>query len=93
LVVCGYHFGDAHINLELDRALRDSAGDLTIAVFTSENEPTGQLKTWHEGASVTEQVLVFANRGFFHAAQSAPTTRDLLWWKFENLTRLLGGER
>ena len=93
LVVCGYGFGDAHINIELDRGLRESAGDLTIVVFTADNEPSGQLGTWHKDASVTEQVLVFANRGFFHGAQSAPATKDLLWWKFENLTRLLGGER
>jgi hypothetical protein len=93
LVVCGYRFSDTHINLELDRALRESEGRLTIVVFTSDNEPSGQLKTWCQDAAVTEQVLVFANRGFFHGTQSAPTTTDLLWWKFENMTRLLGGER
>jgi hypothetical protein len=93
LVVCGYRFNDAHINLELDRALRESAGNLTIVVFTSDNEPSGQLATWHKDAAVMEQVLVFANRGFFHGNQSVPATEDLVWWKFENLTRLLGGER
>jgi hypothetical protein len=93
LVVCGYRFSDAHINLELDRALRESGGRLTIVVFTSDNEPSGQLATWHRDAAVMEQVLVFANRGFFHGTQSVPTTTDLLWWKFENITRLLGGER
>lgn len=93
LVVCGYRFSDAHINLELDRALRESAGNLTIVVFTSDNEPSGQLATWHKDTAVMEQVLVFANRGFFHGTQLAPTTTDLLWWKFENITRLLGGER
>lgn len=93
LVVCGYRFSDTHINLELDRALRESEGRLTIVVFTSDNEPSGQLKAWCQDDSVTEQVLVFANRGFFHGTQSAPTTTDLLWWKFENVTRLLGGER
>ena len=93
LVVCGYRFSDAHINLELDRALRESAGDLTVVVFTSDNEPSGQLAKWHKDAAVMEQVLVFANRGFFHGTQSVPTTTDVLWWKFENVTRLLGGER
>ena len=93
VLVCGYRFGDAHINLELDRALRESAGDLTIVVFTSDDEPSGKLGLWHKDASVTEQVLIFANRGFFHGAQSAPATKDLLWWRFENITRLLGGER
>ncbi|MBK9695732.1 MAG: SIR2 family protein [Elusimicrobia bacterium] len=93
LMVCGYRFSDTHINIELDRALRESEGDLTLIVFTSDNEPSGQLAFWHRDANVTEQVLVFANRGFFHGTQSTPATRDLLWWKFENVTRLLEGER
>lgn len=93
LVVCGYRFSDNHINLELDRALRESGGRLTIVVFTSDDAPSGQLERWHKDDDVTEQVLVFANRGFFHGDQSAPATMDLLWWKFENITRLLGGER
>lgn len=93
LIVCGYRFGDAHINFEVDRALRGSAGDLTIIVFTSDNEPAGQLKKWHTDDSVTEQLLIFANRGFFHGNQILPSDKDLLWWKFENVTRLLGGER
>ncbi len=93
LIVCGYRFSDAHINLELDRALRESGGRLTIVAFTSDNEPSGQLAQWCKDAAVMEQLLVFANRGFFHGTQSLPTTTDLLWWKFENVTRLLGGER
>ncbi len=93
LVMCGYGFGDAHINIEVDRALRESAGDLTVVVFTSENEPTGQLKTWTEDKSIREQVLIFANRGFFHGDISEGSTKDLPWWKFENITRLFGGER
>jgi hypothetical protein len=93
LVICGYGFGDAHINSEVDRALRESAGDLTIVAFTSESEPTGQLKSWTEDEGVRDQVLVFANRGFFHGESTERSTTDLLWWKFENITRLLGGER
>ncbi len=93
LVICGYGFGDAHINSEVDRALRESAGDLTVVAFTSESEPTGQLRAWTEDEGIREQVLVFANRGFFHGDSSERSATDLLWWKFENITRLLGGER
>jgi hypothetical protein len=93
LVVCGYRFGDTHVNLELDRALRNSAGDLTIVVFTSDDVPAGQLKKWHDDDAVKEQVIMFANKGFFHGTQSESATNDLLWWKFENITRLLAGER
>ncbi|HWF60582.1 MAG TPA: SIR2 family protein [Nitrospira sp.] len=93
LVICGYSFSDAHINIEIDRALRESAGDLTVIAFSSENEPMGQLKTWNQSAEIREQVLIFAKRGFFHGDTAEPSSYDLPWWKFENVVRLLGGER
>ena len=92
LVICGYSFGDTHINIEVDKALRESA-DLTIVAFTNDDEPTGQLKAWNEDQGIRDQVLIYSNRGFFHGEVSVRATTDLLWWKFENLTRLLGGER
>lgn len=93
LVICGYSFGDSHINIEIDRALRESSGDLTVVAFTSDDEPVGQLKSWHQSADVQEQVLIYAKRGFFHGREEARSTEDLPWWKFENIVRLLGGER
>lgn len=93
LVMCGYSFGDAHINHEIDQALRESSGELTIVAFTSDNEPSGLLQEWNSDSSVKDQVLIFAKRGFFHGDQAYPATVDLPWWKFENITRLLGGER
>lgn len=93
LVTCGYSFGDSHINLEIDRALKESAGRLTIIAFLSEIQLSGQLKLWHEDPSVREQLLVFAKGGFFHANISESSPIELPWWKFENITRLLGGER
>ena len=93
LVICGYAFGDAHINTEIDRALRKSAGDLTVAVFSSEDEPVGQLVEWNQSVEVQDQVLVFTRRGFFHGATVHRASQDLPWWKFENVVRLLGGER
>lgn len=93
LTICGYGFGDSHINLELERALRESGGELTIVAFTAAKEPVGALKTWHEDASITEQVRIYAKSGFFHAATTETSSTELPWWKFENITRLLGGER
>lgn len=93
LIVCGYRFGDSHINLEIDRALRESAGRLTVLVFTSDDKPIGQLKLWNEDASIREQILIFANGGFFHGEQCKESPAALPWWKFENVTRLIGGER
>ena len=93
LGICGYAFGDAHINLELDRALRESEKRLTVVCFTNDNEPQGQLKAWFEDSAIRDQVRIHANRGFYHGDNVVTTDADLLWWKFEVLTRLLGGER
>ena len=92
LVVCGYSFGDSHINLEIDNALKESEGKLTIAAFTDNDEPTGLLKDWHDNEAVREQVLIFAKRGFFHGGHDDISLKDLPWWKFESLTKIFKGE-
>lgn len=93
LTICGYSFGDSHINIEIERALRESGGELTVVAFTFDEEPTSELKRLHEDKEITDQVRIYARRGFFHGATVAKSTSDLPWWKFENITRLLGGER
>jgi hypothetical protein len=93
LTVCGYRFSDSHINLEIDRALRESADRLTIVAFTSDEKPKGLLKKWNEDPAVQNQVRIYAKNGFFHGISSEVSAVELPWWKFETLTRLLEGER
>ena len=93
LAICGYRFSDSHINLELEQALHESQGRLTIVAFSEQHELTGQLADWLRDPAVREQVLVYTSRGFIHGSKSVPSLTDLPWWKFEVLTRLLGGER
>lgn len=93
LVTCGYRFGDSHINTEIDRALRGSRGHLTLLAFTSDDAPQGVLSQWLGDRATQNQVLVFANKGFFHGATKITSAENLPWWKFENITRLLEGER
>lgn len=93
LTVCGYSFGDSHINIEVERALRESGGELTVVVFTFDEEPIGELRRLHEDKEITDQVRIYARRGFFHGTTAAKSANDLPWSKFENITRLLGGER
>lgn len=93
LVVCGYSFGDAHINLEIESALKDSSERLTVVVFSSELEPTGKLLEWYNDVSLTDQVVIFSKRGFFHGSISERSDVDLPWWKFENITRILEGAK
>lgn len=93
LAICGYGFGDSHINLEIERALRESMGELTVVVFTFDETPSGYLKRLHEDSAITDQIRIYARRGFFHGKAVTPSTSDLPWSTFENVTRLLGGER
>jgi len=93
LTVCGYSFSDSHINIEIERALRESGGELTLVVFTHDEEPLGELKRLHEDKEIADQVRIYARRGFFHGSVTEKSAGDLPWWTFENLARLLGGER
>ena len=92
LLINGYSFGDAHINLEIERGLKASNGNLTIIAFTNEAEPSGILKSWYEDSSINEQVVIFADKGFYHAEQNITTDDSIEWWKFENLTQILEGD-
>lgn len=98
LLIIGYSFGDAHINLEIERGLKASNGNLTVIAFTSEADPTTNdlgptnvLKKWHDDERISEQVLIFSDKGFFHASHKVVFDTSIEWWKFENLTHILEG--
>ena len=93
LAIVGYSFGDAHINYELNRALRESDGRVSFLVFTNNDNPQGLLKDWLNDPATKEHVRIHANKGFFHADTRIESDVPLPWWKFEVLVRLLGGER
>lgn len=93
LAICGYSFGDPHIDLEIENALYKSEGRLTIAAFVSTDEPEGKLSNWLANSAISDQIRVYANKGFFHGDKALKLDNDIHWWKFEILTRLLGGER
>jgi len=93
LSICGYSFGDSHIDLEIENALYQSEGRLTIAAFIGTDEPEGKLRSWLDDNTINEQIRVYANKGFFHGNKQSKQDTDLPWWKFEILARLLGGER
>jgi hypothetical protein len=93
LAICGYSFGDSHIDLEIENALYQSEGRLTIAAFVGTEEPEGKLKDWLTDSAISEQIRVYANKGFFHVDKALKLDNDTPWWKFEILARLLGGER
>lgn len=93
LAICGYSFGDSHIDFEIENALYQSDGRLTVAAFIGTDEPEGKLRNWLDDSAISEQIRVYANKGFFHGNKQSKNDAGLPWWKFEILARLLGGER
>ncbi len=93
LVVCGYSLGDSHINYEIESALYKSKGRLTLLVFISTDLPEGTLKAWLEDPKITEQIQVYSNKSYVHGKAITAFEDDLSWWKFEIITKLLGGEQ
>lgn len=53
----------------------------------------GKLSNWLADSAISEQIRVYANKGFFHGNKTLKLDNDTPWWKFEILARLLGGER
>jgi len=93
LAICGYSFSDSHINLEIENALSQSGDGLTIAAFVETNEPEGVLLEWINDTGISDQIRVYAKNSFYHGEKVYKQDADLPWWKFEVLSRLLGGER
>lgn len=92
LLVCGYSFSDAHIDIEIDRALRASEGNVTVIVFTYDDRPMKIVEKWHNDPDLSHQVIVFSRRGLFHGEKWLTSDADISWWKFEEVVRLLEGE-
>lgn len=92
LAICGYRFQDSHINTEIEKALL-SKENLTLLIFTELEKPEDILERWNTTPLITGQVRIHSKRGFFHNGESHSVDFDIPWWNFEELTKLLGGER
>lgn len=93
LAICGYSFGDPHVDLEIENALYQSEGRLTVTAFVSTDRPEGKLRSWLDDPVISQQIRVYSKKGLFHGNKKLIEQRVTPWWRFEILARLLGGER
>lgn len=93
LLICGYSFGDEHINAEIEIAMSSGRNQLTIVAFA--DEPNDELplilRTWLAGPW-GKQLFVASPRGIYQgdigpvfALQEGRRS----WWTFEGLSNLL----
>lgn len=90
LAICGYSFGDDHINEEVELALQRPENKTTILAFAEALNPT--LKKWRTLPwakrlyAITGDGLFVGDEGPFFCS-SDENKRE--WWKFEGVTRIL----
>jgi hypothetical protein len=93
LLICGYSFGDEHINAEIEMAMSSIKNQLTIVAFS--DEPNGKLpstvdewrtKPWGE------RLFVASPKGIYQGAVGpvfpAPDDGRREWWTFEGVANL-----
>ena len=90
LVICGYSFGDEHINMEIELALQQPGNKTTILAFSQCLNPV--LEQWRELSwakrlyAITGEGLYVGNEGPFF---SPPNGKKRDWWKFDGVTKIL----
>lgn len=95
LAVCGYSFGDDHINQEIELCMERLDSRTTLVAFLQEGEKmAGCLVRW-KGSNwgsrfyvVTEKGLYVGKQGPFHVPPDGEA-RD--WWTFAGVTKILRG--
>ncbi len=93
LMVVGYSFGDDHINLEIERGLRDSGERLSVLAMCYDESPPVAVKKWLDDSVIGSQVRAFCKKEIWHGPEHTKTTTDVPWGDFAVLARLLGGDR
>lgn len=100
LAVCGYSFGDDHINQEIELAMERPENKTTLIAFCREGNAMPDCLTrwraqpWKRKLFIlTEKGLYAGGEGPYHAPAS---TAERGWWTFKGVTKLLrdgAGER
>jgi hypothetical protein len=104
LAICGYSFGDDHINEEIERSMRKRDNKLTILIFVRqdpnllEDEHRGLpliLSKWlaDESETWTQRLIIAGSHGVFHGSLENKSPRNpdnpFSWWSFKGVTQLL----
>ena len=94
LLICGYSFGDEHINAEIENALSAPRSQLTIVAFSEEREGAlpKTLERWRLQEGWGDQIFIASQFGLYQGAMGpifGQTEGRRDWWTFEGVTELL----
>jgi hypothetical protein len=97
LGICGYSFGDEHINDEIEAAMAQPNCKTVVVAFASEINESGIwslpriLREWLDTRHWSPRLFVATNRGLYHGSSLNlyPPDTSCDWWTFEGLTKYL----
>jgi len=99
LSVCGYSFGDNHINNEIENALHLPTNNTTLIVFVKEYVIGGSLcippvlGKWHNDSIINARVFILTNQGIYNGGKFYKGSKENYdWWSFTGMTTFLNGE-
>ena len=93
LMICGYSFGDDHINEDIEIALSAAGSQLTLIAFSSGGEDgfPEALDNWRK-SSWGDRIYTVSKKGLYRGVEGPYFERDdgdRDWWKFSGATSLM----
>lgn len=93
VAICGYSFGDDHINQEVEVALSRTDSKSTVVAFCLEGSDSLPecLQRWRH-QSWGSRVYIATDKGLYVGGDGpsfAPANGSLKWWTFEGVTKVL----
>lgn len=93
LAICGYSFGDDHVNQEIELAISTTENKTTLVAFCLEAGGLPNVITRWLASSWGKRVYVLTERGLYAGKQGPLFARtdgaDRNWWKFDGMTAFL----
>lgn len=89
LCVCGYSFGDLHIDHEIETAMSHPDSDLTLVIFTK--SPSKKLENWLT-RSFGERIYILTEDSVYRGGEQYCKVTDghsYDWWTFQGVVKKL----
>ncbi|HVI27862.1 SIR2 family protein [Hansschlegelia sp.] len=95
--ICGYSFGDEHVDLQIEEAMAKPDCKTVLVAFVREQEKAAasqlpeRLADWMANKPWANRIFVLTDKGLYHGSTTnlahEAETHD--WWTFEGVTKFL----
>lgn len=95
--ICGYSFGDEHVDLQIEEAMARPECKTVLVAFVREQEKAGvsqlpdKLVDWMTNRPWASRIFALTDKGLYHGNTKNLSRADETheWWTFEGVTNFL----